>query len=110
MRVSAGIGVVGVALLALAAPARADSIDGDWCFCDGRHVAIQGPSIVTVSGKTVGGDYSRHAFRYTIPAGETDAGQVAFMALMNEETVQVRIGTDATAVIQTWRRCKPGIS
>ena len=90
--------------------ALADSIDGNWCFRDGRHVEIQGPRIVTASGKTMAGDYSRHAFRYTIPAGETDGGQEAQMSLVNDETVLVRVGADAAAPPQTWRRCKPGIS
>lgn len=110
MRLSVGLVVTGVALMTIGGPARADSIDGDWCFRDGRHVAIQGPRIVTASGKPMTGDYSRHAFRYTIPAGEADAGQEAFMALVNEETVHVRVGSDAAAPVQTWRRCKPGIS
>lgn len=91
-------------------PALADAIDGTWCFRDGRHVEIQGPRIVTASGKTLAGDYTRHAFRYTIPPGETDGGQVAMMSLVNDETVQVRVGSDAAAPPQTWRRCKPGIS
>ena len=93
-----------------AMPALADSIDGSWCFRDGRHVEIQGPRIVTASGKTVAGDYTRHAFRYTIPAGEMDGGEVAMMSLANEETVQVRVGVDAAAPMQTWRRCKPRTS
>lgn len=91
-------------------PAQADSIDGNWCFRDGRHVEIQGPRIVSASGKTLAGDYTRHAFRYTIPAGETDGGLEAQMSLVNDEMVLVRVGTDAATPPQTWRRCKPGIS
>lgn len=107
----AALGVVAVVSGCLfTLPALADSIDGNWCFRDGRHVEIQGPRIVTASGKTLAGDYSRHAFRYTIPAGETDGGQEAQMSLVNDETVLVRVGADAAAPPQTWRRCKPGIS
>ena len=34
----------------------------------------------------------------------------AQMSLVNDETVLVRVGADAAAPPQTWRRCKPGIS
>ena len=37
-------------LAALATPAAADAIDGNWCSPDGRHFFIQGPSIVTEDG------------------------------------------------------------
>jgi hypothetical protein len=43
-------------------PAKADAIDGDWCFADGRHFSIRGPRITTPAGRETQGDYSRHAF------------------------------------------------
>ena len=55
-------------------PALADRIDGNWCFTDGRHMSIEGPSIITPGGTRMQGRYNRHGFEYTVPAGEADAG------------------------------------
>lgn len=99
---------------ALATPARADAIDGDWCYSDGRHLSIDGPSIITPAGKKTDGNYSRHNFSYTVPPAEPGAGQFIAMVLVNEETVQLRTGADlaaaAQAAPQTWRRCKRPVS
>ena len=90
------------AILACTAPALADRIDGDWC--DGaRSVTINGPSIRTPGNNTIAGDYGRHDFRYTIPAGESGAGATVDMRLLNEENVTVRYGGEEPKV---WRRCK----
>ncbi len=47
-------------IIAGAAPAWADVIDGHWCFTDGERISIQGPAIVTPAGSQIQGDYSRH--------------------------------------------------
>lgn len=55
----------------MASPALADSIDGQWCAMKGiRLFSIDGPRMVTPGGRTIAGQYSRHDFIYTAPAGE----------------------------------------
>ena len=84
-------------------PARADSIDGNWCF-KGRHLAIEGPTILTPGGKSMKGNYDRHAFTYVAPAGEQEAGLQVFMVLLDEDTMQFRPGPESVEP-QIWRRC-----
>jgi hypothetical protein len=90
------------ATLILALPAHADAIDGEWCH-SGSHFKIDGPTIVTPGGNQIQGDYSRHSFRYTVPTGETSAGGVITMLLLDEEHVAVRHGAEESIV---WRRCR----
>ena len=99
--------VLGLTLIA--APAFADAIDGDWCHKDGRRFSIRGPQLVTPGGKKMEGNYSRHWFSYVVPAPEPDSGQTVFMQLVNETTVQTRLGTESAAP-ETWIRCSPSIS
>jgi len=87
------------------ATARADVIDGNWCNGEGRHFTINGSTIVTTEGTKIEGTYSRHAFSYTIPAPEPSAGVQVFMVLVNEMTVRLRLGSDANAPVETWKRC-----
>lgn len=99
------------ALLLLVGPAFADAIDGSWCHTDGRRFSIRGPEIVTPAGKRLEGDYSRHAFSYTVLAPEPGAGQTIFMLLLNEDTVQLRHGeATASAPQEIWIRCGPSVS
>jgi hypothetical protein len=95
--------------LAPAIGARADVIDGEWCHADGRQMSIKGPNIVTPAGAHLAGDYTRHSFTYVVPASEANAGQIVAMILVNEETVNLRIGADASlaaqAPVQVWHRC-----
>ena len=88
--------------LLCASPAFADAIDGDWCGEGGRHFKITGPSIELGAGATVSGDYSRHAFRYSVPAGEPDAGSEVLMDLQGEHLLHVRRGSSP---VEEWRRC-----
>ena len=101
-----GAFALGVILVTM--PARADVIDGDWCQLDGRHFSIQGPNIVTVGGQRTQGDYTRHSFRYTVPANDPGAGQEIFMRLLNELTLSLSAGREGTPEI--WHRCKPTTS
>ena len=95
-----------LAALCIVTPARADAIDGNWCFPDGKHFTIQGPSITTPAGNRIEGNYSRHAFTYTAPASEKDGGTTISMVLVNEQTLQLTRGTaGASAAAETWRRC-----
>jgi hypothetical protein len=103
--------IVGSFLLVLAGTvisnaARADVIDGEWCFSDGRHLSIRGPEIVTPAGHRLAGDYSRHSFSYAIPSGEPGTGQTVSMLLLNENTVQLHSGAAGEASApQIWLRC-----
>ncbi len=93
--------------IALPGIARADAIDGAWCHADGRRMMIAGPHITTPAGTATSGDYGRHSFSYTVPAGDPGAGTMVQMLLMGEFHVQVQEGT-ATPVV--WDRCGPSIS
>ena len=92
-------------------PASADSIDGNWCFTDGRHFSINGPDIVTPAGTSTVGDYGRHSFLYTVPGNETGAGALVAMRLLDENTIQLATGSDASETskspTQIWQRCFP---
>lgn len=103
---------IAVALLTIGAfalphAARADSIDGAWCHEKGKRMVITGPSIVTPGGTKAEGDYGRHDFSYTVPAGEPGAGTRIQMVLMGEYRVRVQEG-DAAPVV--WERCGPSVS
>ncbi|MFI4988931.1 MAG: hypothetical protein ACHQF3_16005 [Alphaproteobacteria bacterium] len=101
-------------VLALVAPAWADVIDGDWCQADGRHMAIKGPDIVTPGGTRTVGNYSRHSFSYTVPQADPGAGKTVMMILVNELTVNMRMGADAADAAkgqaEVWHRCAPPTS
>ncbi len=93
---------------ALSLPAAADAIDGDWCRKDGQRLSIDGPKIVTPDGKSLTGNYDRHAFSYKAPAGSKRAGGKVNMSLMDEHNLQVKWPGAKTA--EVWQRCKKGIS
>src|SRR4249919_783032 len=98
-----------VFLAVLSSPASADAIDGNWCHKDGRRFSIRGPEIITPGGKAMEGNYSRHWFSYVVPIPEPGAGDTIFMTLLNENTVQTRLGEAASAQ-EIWIRCTPSIS
>lgn len=99
-------GTVFAAIALQAGVARADQIDGDWCFSDGRHVAIDGPEIVTPAGTLLTGIYRRHSFHYVVPKEEPNAGSTVHMFQLNDETMSVRVGPNTAVVtIQEWYRC-----
>lgn len=95
-------------LLALASPASADAIDGHWCSSDSRHFTIEGSNFTTPAGASITGEYDRHAYRYTVPDNEPDAGKTVDMALVDENTIHLTVGADgqAEAPIEVWRRCE----
>ena len=94
--------IIAAALVIQTEAVRADAIDGEWCSGDGRHLSIQGPTIITPGGTRMQGTYSRHSFVYTTPPNEASAGQEVFMQLLSETIVNVREGA---ASAQIWRRC-----
>ncbi len=93
---------------ALPMPADADAIDGDWCHKNGQRLSINGPKVVTPAGKSMIGNYDRHAFSYKAPAGSKRAGGKVNMSLMDEHNLQVKWPGAKAAEI--WQRCKKGIS
>jgi hypothetical protein len=96
-------------VLVQAGPARADAIDGDWCAADGERMSIKGASITTPGGKTIEGNYSRHAFDYVVPAGERGSGEAVNILLRGEYLAVSRQGS-SSAPLKEWRRCKETIS
>jgi hypothetical protein len=88
--------------------ARADAIDGSWCY-KGRHLAIEGPKILIPSGKQITGDYDRHGFTYKVPPGDKGAGTSIIMGILDDETMELRVGTDQ-AEPEIWRRCAAPVS
>jgi len=98
-----------IVLIATGNIARADAIDGEWCRADDKRMSIRGPNIVTPGGGQIRGEYSRHAFSYVVPAGETGAGEEVSITLLSEILAHARQGKD-NAPIQVWNRCQPGVS
>jgi hypothetical protein len=101
--------------MALLSPGRAlaDVIDGDWCYPDGRRFSIRGPDIVTPGAEHVRGIYARHSFSYVVPPAEVQAGRTVYMILVNENTIHLRTGIDATddgPPAEVWHRCIPAVS
>jgi hypothetical protein len=101
---------VSLGVLLSATAAFADAIDGDWCHKDGRRFSIRGSQIVTPAGKHIEGDYSRHWFNYVVPAPEPGTGKTVFMQLLDENTVQSRLGDANAGDSETWIRCSPTTS
>jgi hypothetical protein len=88
------------------ASALADKIDGAWCNEAGARVDIDGPKISLAGKPAFDGQYERHKFLYTVPAGEEHAGDQISMRLLDEEdmtsfTVKDGKNTDPVA----WKRC-----
>lgn len=101
---------VALGLVLTAGSAWADAIDGEWCR-EGRHFVIEGPNIVTYAGTRMTGDYDRHGFRYTVPAGEPEAGREIVMVLLSEETLELFRKTagapaGASGTGEIWKRCR----
>lgn len=99
-------------MLAPVGAARADAIDGDWCFADGRRLSIRGPDLVTPGGTRMTGAYDRHAFEYVVPSGEAGSGATVFMVLIDEETMVLKLGARPMSMEEgeTWKRCQERVS
>ncbi len=86
--------------------AYADKIDGSWCNGSGGHVAIDGPKITLSPKTTIDGQYRRHEFLYTVPAGEDHAGDTIYMRLLDEEDMISTTVKDGQGVEPiAWKRC-----
>ena len=100
---------VAAALGTFATPALADRIDGDWCARDGRHITIDGPSIITPGGTKMTGIYDRHHFTYTVPVPETNSGSRIEMTQQSEELMvsrRIPAGGGKPVKLETWKRCE----
>jgi len=64
-------------------PVQADAIDGTSCH-KGQRVKIEGPIIITPSGKWVEGEHDRHEFSYKIPACEKYAGETVDFVVQHD--------------------------
>jgi hypothetical protein len=107
-RIAVSLAAIMAATLATTAPARADAIDGNWCLPDGKHMAIDGPAIVTPSGTRTKGTYDRHAFSYAVPAKDPGAGSTINMILIDENTVLSRANASpgfGPGEADVWHRC-----
>jgi len=88
---------------------HADAIDGDWCSANGKRMSILGEKITTPGGNRINGNYSRHAFDYVVPAGESGSGEIVNIILRGEYLAISRQGP-ADGPATEWRRCKETIS
>ena len=92
--------------LLLPTAAFADKIDGAWCAAAAR-VDINGPHISLGGKPAFDGQYARHEFRYTVPAGEEHAGDQIYLRLRGEEDMTSFTIKDGNAVDPIdWKRCK----
>ncbi len=96
-------GLAGAAAFFLPGVAKADQIDGHWCFTDGRILSIDGTKIVNPGGNRIEGNSTRPAFSYTVPDGEAGAGTVTAMNQLNDLMMHLR--PDGATEPQLWRRC-----
>jgi hypothetical protein len=92
----------------LPATARADAIDGNWCTESGLRMTIQGPSLLSPGGVRMTGEYGRHDFSYTAPAGEPGAGGRVDLRLMGENLMRAQAANGSIEPL--WRRCGPPVS
>ncbi|MDH3231498.1 MAG: hypothetical protein OEN55_17040 [Alphaproteobacteria bacterium] len=98
------VAIAAVLVLLPASPARADRIDGNWCYRD-RHMSIDGPAIITPGGTRMTGLYDRHGFQYTVPDGEPDAGAEVDMVQYDDNTIQVITAGGGQSRSEIWNRC-----
>ncbi len=96
--------IIAELILLMPSPARADRIDGNWCYRD-RYMSIDGPVIITPGGTKMTGLYDRHGFRYTVPGGEPDAGARVDMIQFDDLTIQVTTTGGGTSRTEIWNRC-----
>ncbi len=97
-------GVLAAGLAMAATVAAADSIDGDWCSpTGGLHLRIEGAKVTTPTGSQTTGNYTRHAFSYVVPEGESGAGEAITLQLISEEQAYAEGFGEASGI---WTRCQ----
>lgn len=119
MKAALGAALVALFCLTGGSGARADSIDGDWCYKDGRRFSIDGPNFTTPGGNKIQGDYERYAYSYVIPKSEAGAGLTVSMVFIDDDTLNVTLGKPKDAPMkgvspggpmEVWHRCRGGIT
>ncbi len=99
--------LVMIFLVTSTATALADKIDGTWCSPSGKRISIDGPQVITPSGKTVVARYDRHHIDYVIPEGEPNAGNRFAADQLNEEQIRVSVVSEAKSQApKIWTPCK----
>jgi hypothetical protein len=91
-----------ISLIFISYPAAADQIDGKWCN-KGHQVTIEGPLIITATGKRVKGEFDRHSFSYTIPAGDKFAGEKGEYVVQHDELAHFT--RSGSSQFEEWQPC-----
>ena len=93
-------------LASISTSAFADRIDGGWCNEDGsKRLHISGSQIELPSGRTITGNYGRHAFSYEGPARDPEEGQSIEMRQLSEEEMILYRSTNP-GKSENWTRCQ----
>ncbi len=90
-------------LLSVPTGALADSLDGDWCNPVDGKLTIDGSQITTPAGNRVTGNYGRHRFEYTAPAGGWNGGKSIVIQQFNEQLMELSV---ERAAGRQWRPCQ----
>lgn len=98
-------GMGGLLALGLVQGASADAIDGNWCAGDGRHLSVNGSTVVTPGGAELDVPYDRHAMSYTVPDAEPGAGELLALRVVSDTELRVATAL-ADSETETWRRCE----
>jgi len=100
---------IALGLVLSAVVAKADVIDGNWCSPTNATMTIEGPRIVTPSGKVTHGDYYRHHFDYIVPDGDKDAGAHVHADLIDEDHIILTMtppNATNSGQPEIWKRCQ----
>ena len=94
---------ISIALFLTAPAAWADALDGDWCNFDSGKLTINGSTITTPFNIQVQGQYGRHRFEYTAPAGDWNAGKKIILQQFSDDLMELSVdGGQSTQ----WQPCK----
>jgi hypothetical protein len=119
MRGILGAILAAVLCLTWGGAARADSIDGDWCYKDGRRFTIDGSNFTTPGRNKIQGEYERYAYSYVIPKSEAGAGLTVSMVFIHDDELHVTLGKPEGVPMkgvspggpaEVWKRCRGGIT
>ena len=119
MKTIFGTVLAAVLVVAGSGVAWADSIDGDWCYKDGRRFSIDGPNFTTPGGNKIQGEYERYSYSYVIPKSEAGAGLTVSMVFIHDDELHVTLakpegqpmkGVSPGGPAEVWHRCRGGIT
>ena len=95
--------VVLIGFFFTASSAMADALDGDWCNPNDGKLTVDGSKIITPGGIEVIGNYTRHRFDYTAPAGDWQAGKSIVLQQFSDELMEVSVDGGKGV---PWRPCQ----